>query len=261
MRKLSALLLISVFVLSLAACKKNNTSSDASSTSLASLQSEQSESASSKQAGEDITVISEESKPESVSSTVSPDKNGNTSKTSPKQNVSSQPKQSTPSQNPDSGTQPTQPSQPTQPTKLNPKTDFKIGRYRAISLDNNNNQICYSIDLEFQKGEQYNGYLTYYAQQFYTKELFQQITKERFEQNGFTPEYTSIILNGVTYYGFNGDFNFLNGVFEITDTLVKVDNQEGKLDNLSLNADGNLVLETNGGVIDAKIGTIFTFVQ
>ena len=47
----------------------------------------------------------------------------------------------------------------------------------------------------------------------------------------------------------------------MTDTLVKVDNQEGKLDNLSLNADGTLVLDTNGGVIKAKIGTIFTFVQ
>lgn len=80
MRKLSALLLISVFVLSLAACKKNNISSDASSTSLASLQSEQSESASSEQAGEDVTVSSEESKPESVSSTVSPDKKGNNQK-------------------------------------------------------------------------------------------------------------------------------------------------------------------------------------
>ncbi len=258
MRKLSALLLISVLVLSLAACKKNNTSSDASSTSLASLQSKQSESASSEQAGEDVTVSSEESKPESVSSTVSPDKKGNTSKTSPKQNVSSQPKQSTPSQNPDSGTQPTQPSQPTQPTqptKLNPKTDFKIGRYRAISLDNNNNQICYSIDMVFQKDEQYNGYIPYFADRLFTKELCQ--------QNGLNPdENTSkIVLNGITYYGFDEMYDRIDGIFEITDTLIKVGDQMGKWDNLSLNADGNLVLETNGGVINARIGTIFTFVQ
>lgn len=255
MKKLSALLLTLAFMLSLAACKKDNTSSDSSSLSALPSQAEQSETDTSAEQTSEVTAKSEtESKTETVSPSITSDKKGSTSKSTPKQNVSSQPKSSTPSQKPIDN-KPTQPTQPTQPKKLNPKTDFKIGRYRTIVLDNNNNQICYRIDMDFQKDEQYNGYVTYYADRFFTKELCQ--------QNGLTPnENTSkVVLNGITYYEFEEMYDMINGIFEMTDTLVKVDNQGGKLDNLSLNADGTLVLETNGGVIKAKIGTIFTFVQ
>ena len=252
MRKLSALLLISVFVLSLAACKKNNTSSDASSTSLASLQSEQSESASSEQAGEDITVISEESKPESVSSTVSPDKNGNTSKTSPKQNVSSQPKQSTPSQNPDSGTQPTQPSQPTQPTKLNPKTDFKYGKYFGKYFGENN-QRYYEVYLTFNK-EYGSVEITEYD--YCTKEYL-------IKEYGTDPENMYInkkVLNGITYYDIGMGGAVPEG-FEITDTVIKISRGYDTWEELSLNADGTLTIETSVEYGHGAVGTIYTFVQ
>ena len=108
--------------------------------------------------------------------------------------------------------------------------------------------------MDFQKDEQYNGYVTYYVDRFFTKELCQ--------QNGWTPdENTSkTVLNGITYYEFDEMYDIINGIFEMTDTLIKVGDQEGKWDDLSLNADGTLVLETNGGVINAKIGTLFTLV-
>ena len=252
MRKLSALLLISVFVLSLAACKKNNTSSDASSTSLASLQSEQSESASSEQAGEDVTVSSEESKPGSVSSTVSPDKNGNTSKTSPKQNVSSQPKQSTPSQNPDSGTQPTQPSQPTQPTKLNPKTDFKYGKYFGKYFGENN-QRYYEVYLTFNK-EYGSVEITEYD--YCTKEYL-------IKEYGTDPENMYInkkVLNGITYYDIGMGGAVPEG-FEITDTVIKISRGYDTWEELSLNADGTLTIETSVEYGHGAVGTIYTFVQ
>ncbi|HBJ11038.1 MAG TPA: hypothetical protein DDY61_04990 [Ruminococcaceae bacterium] len=255
MRKLSALLLISVFVLSLAACKKNNTSSDASSTSFASLQSEQSESASSEQAGEDVTVSSEESKPESVSSTVSPDKKGNTSKTSPKQNVSSQPKQSTPSQNPDSGTQPTQPSQPTQPTqptKLNPKTDFKYGKYFGKYFGENN-QRYYEVYLTFNK-EYGSVEITEYD--YCTKEYLM-------KEYGTNPENMYInkkVLNGITYYDIGMGGAVPEG-FEITDTVIKISRGYDTWEELSLNADGTLTIETSVEYGHGAVGTIYTFVQ
>lgn len=252
MRKLSALLLISVFVLSLAACKKNNISSDASSTSLASLQSEQSESASSEQAGEDVTVSSEESKPESVSSTVSPDKKGNTSKTSPKQNVSSQPKQSTPSQNPDSGTQPTQPSQPTQPTKLNPKTDFKYGKYFGKYFGENN-QRYYEVYLTFNK-EYGSVEITEYD--YCTKEYLM-------KEYGTDPENMYInkkVLNGITYYDIGMGGAVPEG-FEITDTVIKISRGYDTWEELSLNADGTLTIETSVEYGHGAVGTIYTFVQ
>lgn len=252
MRKLSALLLILVFVLSLAACKKNNISSDASSTSLASLQSEQSESASSEQAGEDVTVSSEESKPESVSSTVSPDKKGNTSKTSPKQNVSSQPKQSTPSQNPDSGTQPTQPSQPTQPTKLNPKTDFKYGKYFGKYFGENN-QRYYEVYLTFNK--EY-GSVEISEYDYYTKEYLM-------KEYGTDPENMYInkkVLNGITYYDIGMGGAVPEG-FEITDTVIKISRGYDTWEELSLNADGTLTIETSVEYGHGAVGTIYTFVQ
>lgn len=252
MRKLSALLLISVFVLSLAACKKNNISSDASSTSLASLQSEQSESASSEQAGEDVTVSSEESKPESVSSTVSPDKKGNTSKTSPKQNVSSQPKQSTPSQNPDSGTQPTQPSQPTQPTKLNPKTDFKYGKYFGKYFGQNN-QRYYEVYLTFNK--EY-GSVEISEYDYYTKEYLM-------KEYGTDPENMYInkkVLNGIAYYDIGMGGAVPEG-FEITDTVIKISRGYDTWEELSLNADGTLTIETSVEYGHGAVGTIYTFVQ
>lgn len=252
MRKLSALLLISVFVLSLAACKKNNTSSDASSTSLASLQSKQSESASSEQAGEDVTVSSEESKPESVSSTVSPDKKGNTSKTSPKQNVSSQPKQSTPSQNPDSGTQPTQPSQPAQPTKLNPKTGFKYGKYFGKYFGENN-QRYYEVYLTFNK-EYGSVEITEYD--YCTKEYLM-------KEYGTDPENMYInkkVLNGITYYDI-GMGGAVPESFEITDTVIKISRGYDTWEELSLNADGTLTIETSVEYGHGAVGTIYTFVQ
>lgn len=238
MQKLSTLLLTLVFALSLVACNKDNTSSDSSSLSNFPSQAEQNETdISAEQTSEITSEIETESKTETVSSGITSDKKGSTSTSSSKQNSSSQP------------------TQPTRPTKLNPKTNFKIGRYRAIFLDSNNNQICHRIDMEFQEGEQYNGYVTCYGDRFFTKELCQ--------QEGFTPDEdtSKVVLNGITYYDCQGLFSLVNGIFEMTDTLIKVDNQEGKLDNLSLNTDGTLFLETNGGVIAAKIGTIFTIVE
>lgn len=35
----------------------------------------------------------------------------------------------------------------------------------------------------------------------------------------------------------------------------------GKWDSFSLNADGTLVLETNGGVTNGTVGTVFTLTQ
>ncbi len=276
MKKLLALLLTLAFTLSLTACRKSDTSSDNSSVSSVLSQTDPSETViSTEQSSESVTESETESKSENNSSNTSSDKKTVSSKTTTQtHNSSSQPQSTNQAQNSSSQPQSTsqgqssssQPqstsqgqssssqSQPTQPAKLNPKTDFKIGIYRAIILDNNN-QICYRIDMDFQKGEQYNGYVTYYVDRFFTKELCQ--------QNGLTPNENSskVVLNGITYYEFEEMYDMINGIFEMTDTLVKVDNQEGKLDNLSLNADGTLVLETNGGVINAKIGTIFTFVQ
>ena len=86
-------------------------------------------------------------------------------------------------------------------------------------------------------------------------------TKEICEQNGWFFSDETHIENGITYYYCYSLENIINGIFEMTDTLIKVGDQGGKWDNFSLNTDGTLVLETNGGVTNAKVGTIFTLAQ
>ena len=86
-------------------------------------------------------------------------------------------------------------------------------------------------------------------------------TKEICEQNNWIYDEGTHIENGITYYHTYGLENRIDGIYEMTDTLIKVGDQQGKWDSFSLNADGTLVLETNGGVTNATVGTVFTLTQ
>ena len=240
MQKLSALLLTLVFALSLVACKKDNTSSDSSSLSTFPSQAEQNETdISAEQTSEITSEIETESKTETGSSGITSDKKGNTSTSSSKQNSSSQP------------------TQPTRPTKLNPQTNFKFGQYVA-KFFGNNNQSYHIVSLEFH--QDYEG-VEYIRDNFYTKDYLKKWylePGETFDEQSFEPD-SKITLNGIPYYNI-GDYGMITERYLITDKVIKV-NEGDAWDELSLNADGTLVLETNGGVIYAKIGTIFTIVE
>lgn len=255
MKKLLALLLTLVFTLSLTACKKSDTSSDNSSVSAVLKQDDLSETViSTEQSSESVTESEIESKPENNSSNTSSDKKTVSSKTTTQTHNSSSQPQST-SQGQSSSSQ----SQPTQPAKLNPKTDFKFGKYVAKYFDNDN-QCYYETSLKFYKD--FEG-VEYQRERFYTKEYckkrYQDLGME-FNEENFSYEY-SITLNGITYYNI-GDYDNLPEVYEITDTVIKISPDNNNWSELSLNADGTLVLEsTIENNRYAKVGTVFTLAE
>lgn len=268
MKKLSALLLTLVFALSLTACRKSNTSSDNSSVSSVLKQDDPSETEiSTEQSSESVTESETDSKTENNSSNTLSDKKNESSKTTTSaQNTSSQPEQTPPTQNPSS--QPDAASQaqissskpePTQPAKLNPKTDFKFGEYVAKYFDNDS-QCYYETSLKFYKD--FEG-VEYHRERFYTKEYCKKSYQDsgmEFSEENFSYEY-SITLNGITYYNL-GDYDHLSESYEITDTVIKISPDNNNWSELSLNADGTLVLEsTIRNNRYAKVGTVFTLAE
>lgn len=268
MKKIIALLLTLMFALSLTACKKSDTSSDNSSVSSVLKQDDLSKTEiSTEQSSESVTESEIESKPENNSSNTSSDKKTVSSKTTTQtHNSSSQPQSTNQAQNSSSQPQSTSQgqssssqSQPTQPAKLNPKTDFKFGKYVAKYFDNDN-QCYYETSLKFYKD--FEG-VEYQRERFYTKEYCKKRYQDwgmEFNEENFSYEY-SITLNGITYYNI-GDYDNLPEVYEITDTVIKISPDNNNWSELSLNADGTLVLEsTIENNRYAKVGTVFTLAE
>lgn len=252
MKKLSALLLTLILTLSLAACKKDATSSDASGLSNIPSQAEQSETDISAEQTSGITAESEaESKTEPAPTSTTPDKKSNTSKSTPKQDANSQPKSGTPAQNPNNN----KTTQPTKPTKLNPKTNFKFGKYVAKYFDNNN-QSYHTRSFEFFKDL---GSVELQQENYYTKEYYKKDAQERgevFSEDDFYSE-NQITVNGTTYY--EDIYGTIVENFEITDTAVRVNRGDEWIE-FSLNADGTMTVDKSADFY-ADVGTVFALAQ
>ncbi len=142
--------------------------------------------------------------------------------------------------------------------KLNPKTDFKYGKYVA-EFFSDDKKIYTSTSLYFY--QEFEG-LDYSSTDYYSKEK----AIEKLGEFGSTfneadyEESEKRVVNGVTYY----DLGLWGGIpesYEMTDTVVKL-TSDGGVATLSLNADGTLTLESSE--VEGrygKIGTIFSFVE
>ena len=144
------------------------------------------------------------------------------------------------------------------PAKLNPKTDFKYGKYTA-EIFSDDNKIYTLTSLYFY--QDFEG-LDYSSTDYYSKEK----AIEKYNELGSTfneadfGESEKKVVNGVTYY----DLGFWGGIpesYEMTDTVVKV-KSDGGVATFSLNEDGTLTLESSEVQNRyGKVGTIFKFVN
>ena len=220
MKKLLALLLILVFVLSFAACKSGDTSGDNSSTGDASSETQSS-------------VTDTSSQPESSSADASSVQSSE-AQTSSAQSSSVE-------------------SEPAKPAKLNPKKNLKLANFKAKTFEENN-QIYREISLYFY--EELESF-QFSRENYYTKEYCKKKYEGwgmAFDEENFSYEYSKEV-NGVTYYNL-GDFDNVAESCEVTDTIVKLWPYNNGGDILSLNADGTLVVDkANCGML--KVGTIF----
>lgn len=141
----------------------------------------------------------------------------------------------------------------TKPQKLNPKTNFKFGTYKA-SFFENNKQSYHEVSLYFY--EEFNtvqiGRTNYYTIEQCKKQF------DGFDENEFMSENEKTI-NGVTYYDI-GDWVNVPISYELTDTLVKTNPDEGYVGEFSLNPNGTLTLEKQDATFGQK-GTVYTFSQ
>jgi hypothetical protein len=144
------------------------------------------------------------------------------------------------------------------PVKLNPKTDFKYGKYVAEYFADDNK--IYTITSLFFY-QDFEG-LDYSSTDYYSKEKAIEKYNElgsAFNEADFE-ESEKKVVNGVTYY----DLGFWGGIpesYEMTDTVVKI-KSDGGVATFSLNQNGTLTLESSEVANRyGKIGTIFTFVE
>ncbi len=142
--------------------------------------------------------------------------------------------------------------------KLNPKTDFKFGKYVAEYFSDDNK--IYTITSLFFY-QDFEG-LDYSSTDYFSKEGAIEKLGElgsTFNEDDFE-ESEKKVVNGVTYF----DLGFWGGIpesYEMTDTVVKI-KSDGGVATFSLNADGTLTLESSEAEGRyGKIGTIFTFVD
>ena len=143
----------------------------------------------------------------------------------------------------------------TKPQKLNPKTNFKFGTYKATFFENNT-QSYHEVTLCFY--EEFNtvqiGRTNYYSIEQCKKKY--EDWGATFDENDFMSEGEKTV-GGVTYYDI-GDWTNVPITYELTDTLVKTDTDEGYVGEFSLNPDGTLTLEKQDNTFGKK-GTVYTF--
>ena len=138
------------------------------------------------------------------------------------------------------------------PTKLNPKTDFKYGTYKASFFADNNKKYYQSKLFFYDAFETVEmSYVCYYSLEGATEKY----AGWEMEFNPDDCEFT-IEVDGVTYYDIDMWGSVPTG-YELTDTAIIVED----VNVFSLNANGTLVLETNEDSSLGSIGTVYTFVN
>lgn len=230
MKKLLAILLALALVFSFAACGKKEPADSSLSTNDTVSQEQQSE----------INTSSEQaSQPDTSSDTPNSSsiKNSSSSKKAPTSS-SSQPK-------------------PTAPTKLNPKTDFKWGKYVAkyYSTDKKTYTVCTLIFYKEYEAVQRE------CATYYTEEECNRLYGGDFgfDANNLNEDFSFITLNGVKYYTFYPAYENIPEALEITDKAIKVSSDYEKWVTLSLKTDGNLIVDATDSDRYGKVGTIYKF--
>jgi uncharacterized protein YcfL len=149
-------------------------------------------------------------------------------------------------------------AQPTKPAKLNPKTDFKFGKYQTgfYSADK---QTYYKVSIRFYKD--FEG-TDYSSVPYFTEAK----TRQKYAEFGMDFDAADlsefkITVSGVDYYYMEGFATNLPESYKLTDTAVLVQ-EEGYGDEASftLNANGTLTVTTPLGDRYGKAGTVYTFV-
>ncbi len=144
------------------------------------------------------------------------------------------------------------------PSTLNPKTDFKWGKYVAkyYSADKKTYYIC---TLTFYK--EYEGVQRECAI-YYTKEECERLYSDfGFDADNLDENFSSITVSGVKYYTFEPAYEILPEALEITDTAIKVSPDYERWVTFSLNANGNLVISATDNDRYGKVGTVYTPAQ
>ena len=143
------------------------------------------------------------------------------------------------------------------PNKLNPKTDFKFGKYVAKYFDNDNKSYHVTSLLFYADFEG----VEYHRENYYTEELCETKLQEwDMEFNEQDYEDAKIEVNGVTYYNL-GNYDNLAEAYEITDTEIKVTPDFEQWALLSYYDDGTLVLDSTLPHRYAPVGTVYTLVE
>ena len=244
MKKTLAILLIAVLALSFASCAKDKTNG-VDSGEVASQITESDVSTSSNESSEadsetesTISNTSSEKKEDSSKTSSTASKNTNTTSNKPKPEVKPE-------------------SKPSAPAKLNPKKDFKYGKYVAKYLSDDKS-LYYKTSIYFHEdfeGTQYNN-TTYYNKAAATAKLAE--FGGTFDEADYEG-YQKVTVDGVVYYDLDLWDSIPEG-YEMTDTAIKVKSDYGT-STFSLLADGTIKLETTAKEGRyGKIGTIFTFV-
>lgn len=250
MKKALALLMVLAMALCVTACGKDKTegvnSSDNSSGISAS-----DVATSSDESSNDKDTTSTESKTESVSS----DKKNDTSKT-----TSTVSKNTTAQTNPEvrPSPAPTPTPETTQPAFLNPKTNFKYGKYVAKYLSDDK-KIYNVVSIYFHEdfeGTQFTS-IPYYSEAAAIEKYNE--WGSTFDPNDFS-EREKITVNGTTYYNLDIGGGIAEA-YKMTDENIKISPDVENWTTLILNTDGTLAIkETQNGNRYGKVGTVYTFV-
>ncbi len=248
MKKSLALLLIMVLALSFASCAKNKT--NGADTSEVASQITESDMSTSSEESDDP-----ESKTESTISNTSSEKKEDSSKTNSTASKNTNTTSNKPK--PESKPEVKPESKPSAPAKLNPKKDFKYGKYVAkyLSDDKKNYYVTSIYFFEDFEGTQY-GLTTYYNKEAAIAKLAE--FGSTFDEADYS-DNRKVTVGGVVYYDLDLWESIPEG-YEMTDTVIKVKSDYGT-STFSLLADGTIKLETTAKEGRyGKIGTIFTFV-
>jgi len=234
MKKIFALLLTLILTLSLVACGNEATSNENSVNTDVS-QTETSELSTS---SEQSSVVDTESKTSNKAETASSAASNSSKITSSTQSVS---------------------SQPTTPTKLNPEKDFKYGKYTAkyFSDDKKTYTVCsLTFDKEYRS-------LQVEIAKYYNRAECERLYGEDFgfDADNLSEDFSTLTLNGVTYYTFYPAYTNVPEIFKLSATEIKMSPDGEKWAFLSLNANGTLVIDSATTDRYGKVGTTYTFVQ
>jgi hypothetical protein len=236
MKKIFALLLTLILTLSLVACgneatnNENSVNTDVSQTETSELST----------SSEQSSVVDTESKTSNKTETASSAASNSSKTTSSTQSASSQPK-------------------PTTPTKLNPEKDFKYGKYTAkyFSDDKKTYTVCsLTFDKEYQS-------LQVEIAKYYNRAECERLYGEYFgfDADNLSEDFSTLTLNGVTYYTFYPAYTNVPEIFKLSATEIKMSPDGEKWAFLSLNANGTLVIDSATTDRYGKVGTTYTFVQ